>query len=355
LPPEISGQLSKKAIEKLGKMLARNSVKSGKRLSDFKKYRVTRRDFIELIIIILLILFIGLLLWSPKREKGDNIDSVENGGFLTGQSNQPVPTEIGLEMVSIPSGNFLMGSPPEEEGRYSREGPQQKVSIRIFDMSKTPITQMQWRRVAERPTIQIALKLDPSKFKGDNFPVENISWDEAVEFCARLSKWDKTSSYRLPSEAEWEYACRAGTTTPFHFGKTVTTDQANYRGTDLWEQNERLPGKYGDGSTGEFRKQTTEVKKFPPNAWDLYGMHGNVGEWCADPWHENYKDSPTDGTVWKKNGISNEKVVRGGAWDQPPMRCRSASRAHEKSSHKDAALGFRVVAATYTGLLQGPM
>jgi formylglycine-generating enzyme required for sulfatase activity len=251
--------------------------------------------------------------------------------------------DVKLNMVSIPQGKFLMGS-LKEKSRYSREGPQREVSIKPFYMSQMPITQSQWRKVATTMTkIKVDLNSNPSKFEGDDLPVENISWEEAVEFCKRLSNFETGYTYRLPSEAEWEYACRAGTTTPFHFGETLTTYVANYRGTDSQDQSGFLPGKYGDGPEGEFRKQTTKVEDFPANAWGLYSMHGNVGEWCADRWHDNYKGSPIDGTAWEKNGIENKRVVRGGDWNEPPMRCRSASRAYAESPHKDEKLGFRVV------------
>ena len=156
--------------------------------------------------------------------------------------------DINLEMVEIPGGQFVMGSPQFEKLRNPDEGPQHTVTIQPFFMGKFQVTQAQWQAVAALTKVNIDLNPDPSSFKGANRPVETVSWDDAIEFCARLAK--KTGqSYRLPSEAEWEYAARAGTTTPFHFGETITTDLANYNGNDT----------YGSGSKGEYRKQTTEV------------------------------------------------------------------------------------------------
>jgi formylglycine-generating enzyme required for sulfatase activity len=195
---------------------------------------------------------------------------------------------ITLEMVSIPGGTFMMGSPKDKEGRSSQEGPQHRVAVPGFFMGKYPVTQAQWRAVAALPKVKLNLKHGPFEFEGDNRPDEWVSWYDAVEFCDRLSQ-HTGRQYRLPSEAEWEYACRAGTTTPFHFGETITTDLANYRGTDGqlgWS------GSYGRGPEGKYRRETTPVDQFGiANAFGLCDMHGNVGEWCQDHWHENYGEA----------------------------------------------------------------
>jgi len=156
-------------------------------------------------------------------------------------------------------------------------------------MGKYLITQAQWRVVTALPKVERGLKSDPSRFKGGHLTVECINWYEAVEFCARLAR--KTGrDYRLPSEAEWEYACRAGTTTPFHFGETITTDLANYRGTD--NEQYKWSGFYGRGSKGIYRNKTTDVGSFGvANAFGLYDMHGNVWEWCQDIWHKKLSRS----------------------------------------------------------------
>ncbi len=147
-------------------------------------------------------------------------------------SQQLSPT-VGLDMVLIPGGSFQMGSPEDELDRGEQEGPQHRVTVPSFCMGKYPITQAQWRVVAELPPANQDLDPEPSRFKGDERPVEQVSWEEAVEFCARLSQFTGRE-YRLPSEAEWEYACRAGTTTPFHYGETITPDIANYDGNSTY-------------------------------------------------------------------------------------------------------------------------
>jgi formylglycine-generating enzyme required for sulfatase activity len=218
-------------------------------------------------------------------------------------------------------------------------------------MGRYPVTQAQWKAVAALPKINRELERDPSEFKGDNRPVENVSWYDAVEFCDRLSSHTKRQ-YRLPSEAEWEYACRAGTTTPFHFGETITTDLANYRGTDNEEY--KWSGSYGRGPKGIYREETTEVGSFKvANAFGLYDMHGNVWEWCLDDWHNNYEGAPTDGSPWfdENDNISQKQgraVLRGGSWDDDPRLCRSASRYYYFRAGRGNLvnpLGFRVVCA----------
>jgi formylglycine-generating enzyme required for sulfatase activity/tRNA A-37 threonylcarbamoyl transferase component Bud32 len=238
---------------------------------------------------------------------------------------------IKLEMVSIPGGTFMMGS-PEFEGDAD-EHPQHQVTLAPFFMGKYPVTQAQWRAVAALPKVKQSLNPHPSKFKGINRPVENVSWHEVVEFCFRLS--ERTGrKYRLPSEAEWEYACRAGTTTPYHFGRTVTPELANCGGSDS----------YALDAKGKFRKETTDVGSFQlANAFGLYDMHGLVWEWCADPWHKNYEGAPTDGTVWELGGDEHRRVLRGGSWSFSPELCRSASRSWNEAVGGLRICGFRVV------------
>ncbi|MBD3881160.1 SUMF1/EgtB/PvdO family nonheme iron enzyme [Phormidium tenue FACHB-886] len=239
---------------------------------------------------------------------------------------------VTLELVTIPGGTFTMGSSVAELKRAESEGPQYKVTIKPFYMGKSAVTQAQWRSVASLPKINHDLDSDPSYFKGENRPVEHISWHEAVEFCARLShKTDK--QYRLPSEAEWEYACRAGTITPFHFGGTISTVLANYNGKYT----------YGSDMKGNYQEQTTEVGNFLPNPFGLYDMHGNVWEWCADHWHENYQGAPIDGNAWITDGDSDKRLIRGGSWFNPPRNCRSAYRKSYDPSSQNYNIGFRVV------------
>ncbi|TAE97429.1 MAG: protein kinase, partial [Oscillatoriales cyanobacterium] len=212
---------------------------------------------------------------------------------------------ITIDMIAIPGGSFVMGSPSTESGRQNDEGPQRTVTVAPFFMGKYEVTQAQYQAVMGN---------NPSNFKGAKRPVEQVSWNEAVEFCRKLTQ--KTGkSYRLPSEAEWEYACRAGTTTPFYFGDTITPDLVNYDGNNP----------YGAAPKGLYRQQTTDVGSFPPNSFGLYDMHGNVWEWCSDKWHDNYSGAPTDGSSWE-TGTDNNRVLRGGSWNNDAVGCRSAYR-----------------------------
>jgi formylglycine-generating enzyme required for sulfatase activity len=241
--------------------------------------------------------------------------------------------EVSLDMVRIPAGTFRMGS-PEGQG-FGYERPQHSVTVPSFFMGKYPITQAQWRAVAALPQVEIPLDPYPSKFKGDSRPVEQVSWDEAGEFCQRVSRLTG-HPYRLPSEAEWEYACRAGTTTPFYFGETLTPKLA------------RCKANVGMALITILGGETAPVGIYLPNAFGLYDMHGQVREWCADRWHENYANAPTDGSVWI-TGISESRLTRGGAWNNGPADCCSASRTIFPFV-RYSNLGFRVVRAVPPGL-----
>jgi formylglycine-generating enzyme required for sulfatase activity len=277
-----------------------------------------------------------------------------------------------LTMVRIPAGEFLMGSPADEQQRLEREGPQHRVAVPEFLLGQTPITQAQWREVAgwrerEGEGWERDLEQEPSFFQprsnpnaanllggrfsllqgksnSDQRPVENVSWLDAMEFCHRLSQ--RTGRhYTLPSEAQWEYACRAGSTTPFAFGATLTAELANYEATST----------YGDGPKGEYREQTTPVGMFAANAWGLQDMHGNVWEWCLDEWHENYEGAPADGSAWvggddvKSADSDKSRLLRGGSWHFNPRNCRSAYRHPLQPVNANLNIGLRVVC-----LPQGP-
>ena len=240
---------------------------------------------------------------------------------------------LGLDMILIPAGTFLMGSPKDELDRNDDEGPQHDVRVSSFFMGRYPVTQAQWRFVAGLTQVNRELDLDPSNFKGDDHPVERVSWHDAVEFCDRLAK-HTGRPYRLPTEAEWEYACRAGTQTPFYFGKTLTTELANYNGNYT----------YNDGSKGEYRETTTSVDHFGiANAFGLCDMHGNVREWCQDHWHSGYEGAPTDGSAWLSKDENASRVVRGGSWFDDPWYCRSACRHYFTPDSRLDDVGFRVV------------
>jgi formylglycine-generating enzyme required for sulfatase activity len=240
---------------------------------------------------------------------------------------------LGLEMVLLPGGTFVMGSPETEPERSVAEGPQHTVSLESFLMGRYPVTQAQWRAVAAMPQIKRTLKPDPSRFKGANRPVESLTWYDAVEFCDRLAK-HVGKPYRLPTEAEWEYACRAGTTTPFHVGETMTTDLASYDGDST----------YANGPKGRSRKETTAVDAFGiANAFGLCDMHGNIWEWCQDRWHDNYEGAPTDGSAWLSDNERASHIIRGGSWDFYPWDCRSASRIDNAPDSRADDVGFRVV------------
>jgi formylglycine-generating enzyme required for sulfatase activity len=301
---------------------------------------------------------------SKSLQKFDfKVVTVNSTGQITntrqGQAQfftENLPGGITIDMIAIAGGSFVMGSPSTENGRYDTEGPQHKVTVAPFFMGKYEVTQAQWRAVAGLPKVNIDLNPNPSYFKGDDLPVEQVSWYSAVEACARLSRLTGRD-YRLPSEAEWEYACRAGTTTPFYFGETITSDLVNYSGDS-----------YGAAPTGIYRKRTTAVGSFPPNAFGLYDMHGNVWEWCADPWHSNYYNgAPTDGSVWDEKDNDNRyqksvdllamsrnddrhRLLRGGSWFNIPRRCPSAFRNSYAPVTRGINLGFRFVCVWLRGL-----
>jgi formylglycine-generating enzyme required for sulfatase activity/tRNA A-37 threonylcarbamoyl transferase component Bud32 len=245
---------------------------------------------------------------------------------------------ITLEIVAIPGGTFMMGAPKSEKDSEDDERPQHQVKVPAFYIGKFQVTQAQWKAIAKLPQVKRELKPDPSKFKGEKLPVERVSWYDAVEFCARLSK-QTGKEYRLPSEAEWEYACRGGTKTPFHFGETLTSNLANYDGRDTYRNEPK----------GVYRVKTTEVGSFPPNVFGLYDMHGNVWEWCADRYHKNYQGAPIDGSAWLNDNDSHSRILRGGSWGSIPHYCRCAPRFFsDPDLDYGNDYGFRVVCSSRT-------
>lgn len=237
-------------------------------------------------------------------------------------------TDITLEMVDIPGGSFLMGSPPGEANQYDNETPQHSVTIKPFYLGKYAITQEQYEAIMGE---------NPSYFIGEKNPAENITWTQAVEFCQRLSQ-RTGKNYHLPSESQWEYACRAGTMTPFYLGETVTPEFVNYDGNHPYKNAPR----------GVYRQHPLEVGKFPPNGFGLYDMHGNIWEWCQDTWHSSYRNerlsiyAPTDGSAWEGMGHDRIRVLRGGSWNDLGSYCRSAHRSGGLIDYQVNYRGFRV-------------
>ena len=266
-------------------------------------------------------------------------------------------------MVLIPAGTFLMGSPESEAERRDEETQHQVTISRPFYMGKYEVTQAEWEAV---------MGSNPSWFQGTNLPVEWVSWYDAIEYCNKLSEkegltsaytidkersdlnneidydviflygfvdsevrwfvtWDREANgYRLPTEAEWEYACRAGTTTPFSTGNNLTTNQANYNGNYPYNRNAK----------GEFREQTTAVGSFAPNAWGLYDMHGNVGEWCWD-WYDDYSENNQTDPAGAVSGAG--RVFHGGSWNTFGQGVRSAFRGYDNPGYRSNNGGFRLV------------
>lgn len=239
-----------------------------------------------------------------------------------------------MDLVYVPGGTFTMGSPFSEAKREMSESPHHKVNVPGFYIGKYLITQTEWALVATWPQVYRSILPQPSYYQGDPLiPVEQVAWEDVIEFCARLSA--RTGrEYRLPSESEWEYACRAGQNSPFAFGDTITPDIVNYNGA--------FP--YGSAPKGMFRNRTTPVGTLGiANAFGLYDMHGNVYEWCQDIWHDNYDGAPTDGSAWETGGDASRRVLRGGSWYHHGHNCRSAARIKSSPSVRSHFFGFRVV------------
>jgi len=308
-----------------------------------------KRSILAVLIIttIGVVVIIGLLSQKTARNIPQNSQSRPSGNSDTRQPevSKPVQTKpvsvvittgsrakagdvvansIGMKLVYISSGEFVMGSPANEQGRHSDEGPQHKVKISMgFWMGVTEVTQKQYQAV---------MGTNPSFFKGDNLPVSGLNWNDAVEFCRKLSQ-KEGGTYRLPTEAEWEYSCRAGTTTPFYFGETISTDQANYDGNYA----------YGNGRKGVVRRELTPVGSFQANAFGLYDMHGNVFEWCQDRFGKSYySNSPEVDPQGPSFG--EYRVIRGGSWSTEPWFCRSAMRFADRPDERRLGGGLRVVA-----------
>jgi formylglycine-generating enzyme required for sulfatase activity len=230
-----------------------------------------------------------------------------------------------MSFAWIPPGLFLRGSPLTEPVRQSNETQHLVILTRGFFLGIHPVTQSQWQAVMGK---------NPSWFRGDQRPVECVSWEDCQEFCERLRQQDGMdtvlpSPYRLPTEAEWEYACRAGTSSPFFFGETLGTNQANYHAPFLPD----------GGLRGQYRQETMPVGSFPANAWGLADMHGNVFEWCAD-WFASYPEGEVKDPL-RKHG-EGARVLRGGSWHSLMERCRSACRGWGAPGYRGSDVGCRL-------------
>ena len=251
------------------------------------------------------------------------------------------------EMVVVPGGIFLMGSPPGEIERDQQEGPLREVEMIPFAIGKYEVTRSEFTSFVENTgstagdscfvRTSSGGRVDASKSWRDpgyaqsaNDPVVCISWNTAKAYVAWLSELTG-KDYRLPSEAEWEYVARAGSQSPFHFGATITSDQANYNGT----------ARYGDGEKGIYRKKTLPVGSFPTNTFGLHDVHGNVWEWVEDCWNDSYRRAPRDSSPWL-SGNCGRRVMRGGAWSSRPGNLRSANRARFVLEYRNYNFGFRV-------------
>lgn len=241
---------------------------------------------------------------------------------ITGDQSYDIPKTLtspftDIEFVLIPAGKFMMGSPSGEQDRYNDEGPVHEVIIKNpFYLGKYPVTQKQWEKV---------MGSNPSHFKGDNLPVEQVSWDGVQKFIKKLAQMEGTDKYRLPSEAEWEYACRAGATTRYSFG-----DEESKLEEYAW---------YSDNSGGK----THSVGQKKPNLWGLYDVYGNVWEWVQDEWWDTYNIAPLDGSAWQsKYSYRLSRIVRGGSWNYAARHCRSASRYRYSPGYRNN-VGFRLL------------
>ena len=245
--------------------------------------------------------------------------------------------EVTQRLRWIPPGRFMMGSPKDEAERYSDEGPQHEVRFaQGFWLFDTACTQALWQAVmGNNPSHFQSTDRPPQPCQSTDLPVEQVNWEDVQTFLARLNAHIPGLGLTLPSEAQWEYACRAGTTTPFSFGANITPEQVNYDGN--------VP--YAHGPKGEDRQKTVPVASLPPNPWGLFEMHGNLLEWCADDWHDAYQDAPTDGRAWidvESTSLSGvERVVRGGSWLSYARSVRAACRLAYQPDVRYRYLGFR--------------
>ena len=271
-------------------------------------WEISQSQKILAVVLALGVLLVGYWAFAPG--------STDTHALTPAADQEIIINSIGMEFVLIPAGEFKMGSPSDENDGAIDEGPVHHVTIRkAFYMGRYEVTQKQWCEV---------MRDNPSYFKGDDLPVEDVSWNDVQKFIRKLNKKEGTDRYRLPSEAEWEYACRAGTTTRYSFGDSESRLD-NY----AW---------YKDNSGSK----THPVGKMKPNPYGLYDMHGNVYEWVQDKWHSDYDGAPTDGSAWESGDDAN-RVLRGGSWHNNARYCQSADRNGVIPGAHHAGIGFRLL------------
>ncbi|MEM7536666.1 MAG: formylglycine-generating enzyme family protein, partial [Chloroflexota bacterium] len=249
---------------------------------------------------------------------------------------QQVGLDFKLQMIYIPGGQYQMGA-QDNAGDY-REQPVHTVDVPAFFLSRFLITQQQWLFISKRAKVRYELTQKPSAFNSyggttNTIPVSQITWFEATEFCERLYAMTGLP-YRLPTEAEWEYACKAGTSTSFHFGWTISPSVANYDNRHRYRESPKRSFTHG--------MPTSVGAYMAPNAFGLQDMHGNVWEWCADHWYPDYTDSGTTVDARTTDLRDAERVIRGGAWDSPPDMCRSSYRMGISPYNRLFTIGLRV-------------
>ncbi|WP_406657418.1 formylglycine-generating enzyme family protein [Methanolobus sp. ZRKC2] len=275
-----------------------------------------------MIVLLICALLTVTVLSSGCTDSGENTEIEQNTDStdLLAEAEDTVDdsvftNSIGMEFVKIPAGEFIMGSPENESYRDGDEGPQHLVTVsNEFYLGAYEVTQAQWKEIMDS---------EPFYFEGDDLAAEKISWNNAIKFIEELNRIEETHKYRLPTEAEWEYAARAGTTTAFSFGDD-TAELTNYAWYD---------------ANSEDKIHSVGLKE--PNSWGLYDMHGNVAEWVQDEYHSNYFKAPTDSSEW--TGGVDRRVFRGGSWMSDDVNCRSADRNDISPGSRKEYIGFRVV------------